>query len=175
MGEIAPHTQRTYTCTKNKNASQTAALATIDVRPRHKTNPRSTRFVSGKAGKNIDDDLEDIMLIRSLGGERLPTASHALSPNLTLFFFVIYEEGPRLFVVHFLHTSRRYTYLDMESTHGQPTSCRARPVNIDHHLENSMWIHGVGGERLPAVSYALWSTCNFAIGEGPSFFAVCFR
>ena len=35
-----------------KNAQHTAAHATIDVRSPHRTNPRSTRFVSGKASEN---------------------------------------------------------------------------------------------------------------------------
>ena len=34
----------------------------------------------------------------------------------------------------------------------QPASCWARPVNVYDHLEDGAWIHGVGGERLPAVS-----------------------
>ena len=36
---------------------------------------------------NIDDGLEAIMWIRCLGGERLPTASYALRPNLNKLFF----------------------------------------------------------------------------------------
>ena len=56
--------------------------------------------------------------------------------------------------------------LDIESTHGQPASCRARPVNIDDHLENSMWTHGVGGERLPAVSYVLLKLAKVVVGNG---------
>ena len=39
--------QRTY-----QNAQHTAAHATIDVRSRHRTNPRTTRFVVGKANEN---------------------------------------------------------------------------------------------------------------------------
>ena len=109
------------------------------------------------------------MWIRGVGGERLPTASYAVRPNLKFIYFLpIYgEEGSRLFVVRFLHTSRRYTFdLDIESTHGQPASCRARPVNIDDHLENSMWTHGVGGERLPAVSYVLLKLAKVVVGNG---------
>ena len=67
------------------------------------------------------------------------------------------EEGSIFFFVCFLHTSRRYTFdLDIDSTRGQPASCRAKPVNLDH-LENSTWIHDLGGERLPAVSCALFA------------------
>ena len=36
---------------------------------------------------NIDDGLEVIIWIRCLGGERLPTASYALRPNLDKLFF----------------------------------------------------------------------------------------
>ena len=120
---------------------------------------------------NVNDGLEDIMWIRCPGGERLPTASYALRPNLNKLCFSPREEGSRFFIVCFLHTIRRYTFdLDIESTHGQPASCRARPVNIDDNLQNSMWIHGLGGERLPVMSYALCPKLKnclfFAIGEG---------
>ena len=81
---------------------------------------------------NADDGLEVIVWIRFLGGERLPTASYALRPNPKKLVFSPREEGSRLFVVCFLHTSQRYTFdLGKESTHGQPASCRARPVDID--------------------------------------------
>ena len=52
-------------------------------------------------------------------------------------------------------TRREAFDLDIESTHGQPCSCRARPVNVDDGLENIRWIRGLGGEKLPAASYAL--------------------
>jgi len=42
----------------------------------------------------------------------------------------------------------------MEATHGQPASCRARPVNVDDGLEDIRRIRGVGGEELPAASYS---------------------
>ena len=52
--------------------------------------------------------------------------------------------------------TRRYAFdFDIESTHGQPCSCRARPVNVDDGLEDIRWICGLGGEKLPAASYAL--------------------
>ena len=60
--------------------------------------------------------------------------------------------------------------LDIESTHGQPALCRARPVNVDDELEEIRWIRGLRGERLPAASYALLPNLKkglfFAIGEG---------
>ena len=34
-------------------------------------------------------------------------------------------------------------------------SCRARPVNVDDGLEDIRWMRGLGGEKLPAASYAL--------------------
>ena len=43
------HRTRTRTY---RNAQHTAAHATIDVRSRHRTNPRSTRFVLGKGSEN---------------------------------------------------------------------------------------------------------------------------
>ena len=105
---------------------------------------------------NVDDGLEGIMWVRCLGGVRLPTASYVLCPNLNKLFFSPREEGSRFFVACFLPTSRRYTFdLDVESTHGQPASCRARTVNIDDDLQKSMWIHGLGGETLLLTSYAL--------------------
>ena len=52
--------------------------------------------------------------------------------------------------------TRRHTFdLDIESTHGQPASCRARPVKVDDDLEEVRWIRGLGGEKLPVASYAL--------------------
>ena len=118
------------------------------------------------------------MWIRCLGGERLPTASNALLPTLNKLCFSP-REVSRFFVVCFLHPSRRYTFdIDVESTHGQPASCRARPVNIDDDLQNSMWIRGLGGERLPAMSYALCPNLKkcqiFAIGAGSRSSVVCF-
>ena len=66
----------------------------------------------------------------------------------------------------------------MKSTHGQSASCRARPMDVDDDLEDIRWIRGLGGERLPAVSYAflanLTKSLLFAIGEGLGFFVVCF-
>ena len=35
------------------------------------------------------------------------------------------------------------------SAHGQPTSCRARPVNVDDGLEDIRWIRGLGARTCP--------------------------
>ena len=53
-------------------------------------------------------------------------------------------------------TRRQAFDLDIGATHGQPGSCRARPVNVDG-LEDIRWIRGLGGEKLPAASNALLS------------------
>ena len=52
-------------------------------------------------------------------------------------------------------TQRQTFDLDIESTHGQPASCRAKPVNVDDGLDDIGWIRDLGDERLPAASYAL--------------------
>ena len=49
--------------------------------------------------------------------------------------------------------TRRCTLdLDVQSNHGQPDSCRARPVKVDDGLEDVMWIRDLGGEGLHALS-----------------------
>ena len=67
---------------------------------------------------------------------------------------------------------------DIEATHGQPGSCRARPVNVDDGLEDISRIRGLGGEKLPAASYALLPNLKkglfFAIGEKSRIFVACF-
>ena len=74
-------------------------------------------------------------------------------------------------------TRRQAFDLDIEATHGQPGSCRARPVNVDDGLEVIRWIR-VGGEKLPAASYALLPNLKkgllVAIGEGSTFFVAHF-
>ena len=50
--------------------------------------------------------------------------------------------------------------LDIQSTHGQPGSCRARTVNVDDGLEDIRWIRCLGGGKLPAASYALIPNLN---------------
>ena len=77
------------------------------------------------------------------------------------------------------HLTRRYPFdLDTEATHGQPGSCRARPVNVDDGLEDIRGIRGLGGEKLPAASNALLPNLKkslfFAIGEGSRIFVACF-
>ena len=72
--------------------------------------------------------------------------------------------------------------VDIESTHRQPASCRARPVNVDDDPEYIRWIRVLGGEKLPAASYSpllnlkkdtsTWIV--FAIVEGSSIFVACF-
>ena len=75
-------------------------------------------------------------------------------------------------------TRRQAFDLDIEATHGQPGSCRARPVNVDDGLEDIRWIRGLGGEKLPAASNALLSNLKkglfFAIAEGSRIFVACF-
>ena len=75
--------------------------------------------------------------------------------------------------------TRRYAFdLDVEATHGQTGSCRARPVSADDGLEDIRWIRGLGGEKLPAASYALLPNLKnglfFAIGEGSRICIACF-
>ena len=52
-------------------------------------------------------------------------------------------------------------------------------MNIDDGLEDIRWIRGLGGEKLPAASYALLLNLKkrplfFAIGEGSRIFVTCF-
>ena len=54
----------------------------------------------------------------------------------------------------------RLSILDIESTHGQPGSCRARPVNVDDGLGDIRWIRGLGAEKLPTACYALLPNLN---------------
>ena len=75
--------------------------------------------------------------------------------------------------------TRRLAFdLDIESTHGQPASCRVRPVNVDDSLEDIRWIRGLGGEKLPAASCALLpkpeKSSIFCHGEGSRFSVACF-
>ena len=52
------------------------------------------------------------------------------------------------------------------------------PVNADDGLEDIRWIRALGGEKLPAASYALLPNLKkgllFAIGEGSRIFVACF-
>ena len=51
-------------------------------------------------------------------------------------------------------------------------------MNADDALEDIRWVRGVGGEKLPAASYALLLNLKkclfFAIGEGSRAFVACF-
>ena len=51
-------------------------------------------------------------------------------------------------------------------------------MNVDDGLEDIRWIRGLGGEKLPAASYALLPSLKkglcFAIGEGSIIFVACF-
>ena len=42
-----------------------------------------------------------------------------------------------------------------EPTHGQSALCRAKPVNVYYGLEDFVWVHGLGGERLHATCYSI--------------------
>ena len=74
-------------------------------------------------------------------------------------------------------TLRQAFDVDIGTAHGQPGSCRARPVNVDDGLEDIRWIRGLGGERLPAASYAFLPNLKkglfLAIGEGSIIFVAC--
>ena len=62
------------------------------------------------------------------------------------------------------HLTQRGAFdIDTESTHGQPGSCRVRPLNVYHGLGYMLWIRCLGGKRLLAASYALHRNL---IGEG---------
>ena len=84
---------------------------------------------------NVDDDLEDIRCIRGPGGERLPTASYALLPNLKKGLFFAIGEGLRIFVVYFLHT-REHIFL--YQTPGR------RPPRITGRVANTVTRRRVG-------------------------------
>ena len=45
--------------------------------------------------------------------------------------------------------------LVVNSIQGRLAWCRARPTSVDDGLEDIRWIHGLGGESLPAASYVL--------------------
>ena len=103
------------------------------------------------------------MWIRCLGGERLPTASYALRPNLNnLFFFTSEQLGEkrdryfcRLFSTHQPTTHLRFRYKRNPRSTRFVSGKASEYVNIDGDLRNLMWIHGLGGERLLMMFYAL--------------------
>ena len=51
-------------------------------------------------------------------------------------------------------------------------------MNVDYGLEDIRWMRGLGGEKLPAASYALIPNLKkglfYAIGEGSRYFVACF-
>ncbi|CAN0389374.1 unnamed protein product [Laminaria digitata] len=121
MGEITPHS------TQQLVRRQTFDL---DIESTH-VRPASFRARL----LNIDDALEGIMGIRDPGGERLPAPSYPLHWHLKKVLFFPIGAASRIFSTHHTQAMRRYTFDPIESTHGQPTSCRARPVSIDDGLE----------------------------------------
>ena len=90
---------------------------------------------------NVDDGLQDIRWIRGLGGEKLPTASYVLLPNLKKGLFFAIGEGSRNFVACFLHSARMWL-------------CQApgrRPPRVTGRFVNTVtrgWV-GVPNERAP--------------------------
>ena len=82
---------------------------------------------------------------------------------------LLFHVGNRIHAVQKQLTRPWASELDIISTRGQPASCRARPISVDDSLEDIKWIRGLGGERLPAASYALLPNLKdgkCAIGEG---------
>ena len=75
-------------------------------------------------------------------------------------------------------TRRDVFDLDTESTHCQPDSCPARPVNVDDGPEDIRWIQGLGGEKLPPASYAFLLKPDFSFfflhRRGVDNFVACF-
>ena len=91
---------------------------------------------------NVDDGLEDIGWIRSLGGEKLPAASYALDPNLKKSLFFAIGEGSRNVVACFLHRSAQ---MCLYQTPGR------RPPPITGRFVNTVtrgWV-GARNERAP--------------------------
>ena len=68
--------------------------------------------------------------------------------------------------------------LNIDAAHGQPDRCPARPTNIDSGLEDIGWVHGLGGESLPAASDGILPNLTkklfFAIRDGSRFLVICF-
>ena len=99
-------------------AQHTAAHATMDVRSRHRTSPRTTRFVVGKASENRRRPrsyrVDPLSRRREVAHGVL---SSSPKPEQTIFSPRSSSERRwiEIFVVCFLHTSRRHTFdLDTE-------------------------------------------------------------
>ena len=76
---------------------------------------------------NADDGLEDIRWIRGLGGERLPAVSYALLPNPRKGIYFAIGEGPKLFVLCFLHIIARMRLY--QTPDRRPSRITGRVVN----------------------------------------------
>ena len=132
----------------------------MDVRSRHRTNPRSTRFVLGKAS-------EYRRRPRSCHVDRLSDRREVaqgvlcFSPNLSkLFFFAseqLGEKRDRYFLPSVFYTPADDTPLISikNKATGQRASVSGKARDIDGNFRNFMWIHGLGGQRLLVMSYAL--------------------
>ena len=81
------------------------AHATIGLRSRHRSNPRPTRFVSGKTGECRWRPRRCQVDPWSRGREVTRGVLYALLPNLKKGLFVAIGEGSRIFVACFLHSS----------------------------------------------------------------------
>ena len=91
---------------------------------------------------NVDDGLQDIRWIRGLGGEKLPTASYVLLPNLKKGLFFAIGDGSRNFDACFLHSSAQ---MCLYQTPGR------RPPRITGRFVNTVtrgWV-GAPNERAP--------------------------
>ena len=82
------------------------------------------------------------------------------------FFFFFHKAEGGAFCVFFCVVNcqhadqkqlvRRWPFdLDIESAHGQPALCRARPSSLGDGLGYFRSIHVLGDQSLPAASYAL--------------------
>ena len=167
-------------CTRtrtHKNAQHTAARATMNVRSRHVTNPRSTHYVVGKASECRRRPRSYHIDPLSRRGE----VAHGVlcfSPKPEQTFFSPWSSSERrgidifcrLFSTHQPTTHLRSRYrIKPRSTRfvsGKASEYRWRP--------NFMWIHGLGGERLLVMPYAPCpnpkNASFFAIKDGSRFF-----
>ena len=84
---------------------------------------------------NVDDGLEYIRWIRSLGGEKLPAASYALLPTLKKGLFFAIGEGSRNLVACFLHSSAQMCLYQMPGRRLPPIT--GRFVNTDQRVGRS--------------------------------------
>ena len=138
--------------------------------PRRMINPRPTRFVSGKAiecrGRPRRYDVDPSSGWREVArDEELPT--YVLIKVIIVLLYVASRRARSIVIYHkkTQHTAAQYMWrwafhLDIWSTHDQPASCRARPLNVEDGLEDTMWSHRLGGDRLLATrgcSRMFWS------------------